>query len=55
MEELWSRVMPSVDASDDFDDVVDRHFAHVEHRDTESYVLWETREDCRRTSTRSSS
>jgi SAM-dependent methyltransferase len=45
MEELWSRVRPEWDASDDFDDVLARHFAHVEARDTTAYSLWETRED----------
>ncbi len=45
MEELWSRVRPEVDAGDDYDDVLTRHFARVEHRDTEAYTLWETRGD----------
>jgi SAM-dependent methyltransferase len=45
MEELWSRVHPEAAEADDYDDVLGRHFARVEHRDTEAYTLWETRSD----------
>jgi ubiquinone/menaquinone biosynthesis C-methylase UbiE len=45
MEELWSRVRPEAEIADDYDDVLTRHFAHLEHRDTEAYTLWESRED----------
>lgn len=45
MEELWSRVRPEFDASDDYDDVLRRHLGHVEHRDTEAHTLWETPDD----------
>ena len=45
MDELWSRLRPELDASDDYDDVLTRHLGRVEHRDTDAYTLWETRED----------
>jgi ubiquinone/menaquinone biosynthesis C-methylase UbiE len=45
MEELWSRVRPEASVEDDYDDVLKRYFARVEHRDTQAYTLWESRED----------
>jgi SAM-dependent methyltransferase len=45
MEELWSRLRPSAAEGDDYGDVLARHFARVEERDTEAYTLWQTRED----------
>ena len=45
MEEFWSRVRPEASAEDDYDDVLKRHFARVERRDTEAYTLWESRDD----------
>jgi ubiquinone/menaquinone biosynthesis C-methylase UbiE len=48
MEELWSRVRPELDASDDYGESLARWFARVETRDTEAYTLWETREDLQR-------
>lgn len=48
MAELWSRVRPGFDASDDYADVLSRHFARVEQRHTVAYTLWETREDVQR-------
>jgi SAM-dependent methyltransferase len=48
MEELWSRVRPAFDSSDDYDEPLTRHFAHLESRDTIAYTLWETREDLQR-------
>jgi SAM-dependent methyltransferase len=45
MEELWSRVRPEASLGEDYDDVLLRHFTRVEHRDTEAYTLWESRED----------
>jgi ubiquinone/menaquinone biosynthesis C-methylase UbiE len=45
MEELWSRVRPEASIGDDYDDVLKRHFARVDHRDTQAYTLWETRDD----------
>lgn len=48
MEELWSRVRPGFDASDDYDEPLARHFTRVEIRDTVAYTLWETRDDLQR-------
>lgn len=45
MEELWPRVRPEIDPADDYHDVLARHFARVEQRDTDAYTLWETRDD----------
>lgn len=45
MDELWSRVRPGFDASDDFDEPLARAFASVERRDTEAYTLWEAQDD----------
>lgn len=45
MEELWSRVRPEAIIEDDYDDVLKRHFERVEHRDTQAYTLWESRDD----------
>jgi ubiquinone/menaquinone biosynthesis C-methylase UbiE len=45
MEELWSIVRPEASAADDWDAELGRHFAHVEHRDTEAYTLWESPAD----------
>lgn len=42
MEELWSRVRPEAAGGDDYDDVLARHFARVECRDTEAHTLWES-------------
>lgn len=51
MEELWSRVRPEASAGDDYDDVLKRYFARVEHRDTRAYTRATT---SKRSSTRSS-
>jgi len=48
MEELWSRVRPGFDASDDYDEPLARHFTRVETRDTVAYTLWESRDDLQR-------
>lgn len=45
MEELWSRVNPEAGVADEYDEVLARHFASVEHRDTDAYTLWETRDE----------
>lgn len=45
MEELWSRIRPEADVADEYDDVLERHFGRVEHRDTDAATLWESRED----------
>jgi SAM-dependent methyltransferase len=45
MEELWSRVRPEASAGDDYDDVLTRHFARVQHREMQAYTLWESRDD----------
>lgn len=45
MEELWSRVQPDLHAEDDYDEVLRRHFAHVDHRDTVAFTLWQGREE----------
>jgi SAM-dependent methyltransferase len=45
MEELWSRLRPEASVGEDYDDVLLRQFARVEHRDTEAYTLWESRAD----------
>jgi ubiquinone/menaquinone biosynthesis C-methylase UbiE len=48
MTELWSRVSPGHDASDDYAEPLARHFGRVEERDTVAHTLWETREDLQR-------
>jgi len=45
MGELWSRVRPEFDVSDDYGAALERHFTRVEDRHTEGQVMWETRED----------
>lgn len=45
MAELWARVRPAAAEADDYDDVLGRHFARVEHRDTDAFTLWESRGD----------
>lgn len=45
MDELWSRVRPEASRGYGYDEVLERHFARVEHRDTEAYTLWESRDD----------
>jgi SAM-dependent methyltransferase len=45
MSELWSVVHPDFSRVDDYDDVLARHFSHVERRETTQYTLWETRKD----------
>jgi ubiquinone/menaquinone biosynthesis C-methylase UbiE len=45
MEELWSIVRPEASVADDWDVALGRHFARVEHRDTEAYTLWESAAD----------
>jgi SAM-dependent methyltransferase len=45
MEELWSLVRPELGADDDYDGVLGRHFARVEHRDTVAHTLWQSRID----------
>lgn len=45
MEELWSLLRPQASEADDWDDVLARHFARVERRDTEARTLWESRDD----------
>lgn len=45
MQELWSRIRPASAEGDDYRDVLARHFARVEERDTEAHTLWQTRAD----------
>jgi SAM-dependent methyltransferase len=48
LAELWSRVRPEFDASDDYHQALERHFAHVEERHTETQLMWEARDDLQR-------
>jgi SAM-dependent methyltransferase len=46
MDELWSVVAPDSGHDDhDYREVLGRHLAEVECRDTEAYTLWETASD----------
>jgi ubiquinone/menaquinone biosynthesis C-methylase UbiE len=45
MEELWSHVRPEASVGEDYDDALLKYFARVEHRDTQAYTLWESRDD----------
>jgi hypothetical protein len=36
---------PEANVANDYDDVLRRHFGRVEHRDTQAYTLWESRDD----------
>jgi len=45
MEELWSSLHPASAEGDDYHEVLARHFARVEERDTEAHTLWQTRRD----------
>lgn len=45
MEELWARLHPPSAEGDDYHDVLARHFARVEERDTDAHTLWQTRDD----------
>lgn len=44
MEELWSPVHAEFARADELGEPLSRVFAQVEWRDTEAYILWETRE-----------
>ncbi|HJU37901.1 MAG TPA: methyltransferase domain-containing protein [Gaiellaceae bacterium] len=45
MGELWDRLRPASAEGDDYHDVLARHFARVEERDTNAHTLWRTRGD----------
>lgn len=54
MEELWSRVRPEASVGEDYDNVLRRYFAHVEHRDTRRTRCGSRAPTFKRSSTRSS-
>jgi hypothetical protein len=36
---------PDAGDGDHYDDILSRYFVRIEHRNTEAYTLWESRED----------
>jgi SAM-dependent methyltransferase len=45
MDELWSFLRPEFTPDQDYTEALRGSFGHVEHRDTDGYTLWESRDD----------
>jgi SAM-dependent methyltransferase len=45
MDELWSLLRPELTPDHDYTEALRGSFGHVEHRDTDGYTLWESRDD----------